>query len=173
MFRPTVSKRSLRQRTRWSVADLDTLLRSLPEGAVELFAVVARFEFALKEWGYCRARRDGSVEPTWLAYADTRLDQAFFDDLAQRGLCPTLLEHPPSRQVLNGNTLGWEDCPVPTTARELLESVHRVRNNLFHGGKSGTPDRDRDTPLVAEAIAVLREVISHDGDLRMSFDGNY
>jgi hypothetical protein len=57
--------------------------------------------------------------------------------------------------------------------QELFVAVRRVRNNLFHGRKSGDPDEDRNANLISEAIAVLIEALKRCEDLRAHFEGRF
>lgn len=155
------------------MADMDRLLAQLPPRAVELFAVMSRIEFALKENGWGKASRDGAVEVSWDRYANKQLGPKFLAALQDKAVCPTLLSRPPSLQILAGESLDWEERPAPTSVQDLIGAVRRVRNNLFHGGKSGSPDRDRDEKLVGEALAVLESVLGWDYDLQLRFQGDY
>jgi hypothetical protein len=82
--------------------DVHALLEKLPAGSVELFALMSRVEFALKENGWGRAGRDDAVEVHWDSYANEGLGRGFFSHVRRTKICPTLLARPPSLQVLRG-----------------------------------------------------------------------
>lgn len=153
--------------------EVHALLEKLPAGSVELFALMSRVEFALKENGWGRAGRDDAVEVHWDFYANEGLGRGFLLHVRRTKICPTLLARPPSLQVLRGASLDWEGTAPPKSVQDLMGAVRRVRNNLFHGGKGGTPDRDRDAALIVEAVAVLRAALDWDADLLARFKGEY
>lgn len=92
--------------------------------------------------------------------------------IREKDIAPTLLNTPPSKQVLSSDrTLDWEEGTSPQNVQELFGAVRRVRNNLVHGGKSGDEVSDRNDALVAEAIEVLKEALRWHDDLRSKFEG--
>lgn len=60
----------------------------------------------------------------------------------------------------------------PTNIQSLADAVKRVRNNLFHGGKAGDQDSDRNDELEKESILFLLEAIAVDETFRKTFE-NY
>ncbi len=159
----------------WFVPDpLHTLVATLPPSAIELFCVVMRFEFVLKEDGHCRRGRYGEALPDWDDFATNRMGDAFFADVVKRDIAPTLRSQPPSVQIATDEMrLDWDVTAPPANVKELFRAVRRVRNNLFHGGKSGTPDHERDALLIVDALSVLWLALETDSDLRNLFDGRY
>ncbi|WP_217574797.1 hypothetical protein [Mesorhizobium sp. GbtcB19] len=143
---------------------------TLPPRGDELLHVFTRFEYALKDAGFGRAGSKNAVEADWDRFASKELKKPFFAAVAAKGLAPTLMANPPSRQILQGSTLAWETVTPPANVTDLLVAVRRVRNNLVHGGKSGDPDSDRNEKLVAEAIEVLLEALRSHADLRAIFE---
>jgi hypothetical protein len=115
----------------------------------------------------------GAVEAKWDEFANKELTSDFLKHVRENNIAPTILSKPPSRQILNGNSLDWEATTPPTDIQSLFGSVRRVRNNLVHGGKSGDKDSDRNNLLVAEAIAVLIEALRAHADLRFMFEGKW
>lgn len=157
---------------------------NLPPGTEAFFKVFSRFEFALKESGHVRAVGDGNdAQASWDDFAakldDTLGKGVFFDYVRTSGQAPTLLERPPKKQVCHGQSLSFvAPKKHATNSIELFNFVKRVRNNLFHGGKSGDPDADTDDPkrnekLIAEARWVLEEAIRHHEFVRNAFEGRY
>jgi hypothetical protein len=66
----------------------------------------------------------------------------------------------------------------PKNTQQLLEAICMVRNNLFHGGKSGDPDADYSDPrrnqnLIAESQWVLGLALERHDDVRFAFEGRY
>lgn len=150
-----------------------TAANMLPKLGPELLCLFSRFEFALKEFGFGRTGKGDAVEANWDDFANRMLTPSYFDRVRKNNLTPTILDNPPSRQVLNNGKLDWEICKSPPDVQSFIGAVRRVRNNLVHGGKSGDPDIDRNDRLVAEAIAVLIDVLGLHCDLRMIFEGKY
>ena len=101
------------------------------------------------------------------------MTDTFFADIVANAIAPTLRAEPPKRQIAveteDGFAPEWETPAAPTTTKALLDAVKCVRNNLFHGGKHGTPDGARDPVLIAEALEVLGEILSKDEDLEWLF----
>jgi hypothetical protein len=145
-----------------------------PVGADRLFKVMMRLEFALKEIGFCRSANKQNAEVDWDRFANERLGASFFDALKASDDADVLIESPPKRQAVSGTgNLSWEPTGAVSNVQDLMGALRRVRNNLFHGGKSGDPDRDRNDALVANALCVVDAILQRDADLRMIFEGNY
>jgi hypothetical protein len=145
-----------------------------PAGCDRLLKVMMRLEFALKGIGCCRAVKKQNVKVDWDRFANERLGSAFFDEVEAEGTASVLIQSPPKRQVVDGQGyLNWEQAGAVWNTQELVGSLRRVRNNLFHGGKSGDPDRDRNDALIANALTVLDVILQKDADLRMMFEGNF
>lgn len=151
------------------VIDMNAANRLPPRGD-ELLRVFTRFEYALKDGGYGKAGRKNVVEADWDRFASKELKAPFFAAVTAKALAPTLMTNPPSRQVLQGGTLGWDTVAPPANVTELMGAVRRVRNNLVHGGKSGDKDSDRNDSLIAEAIEVLLEALRTHADLKAIFE---
>lgn len=143
-----------------------------PEGAVHFFKFMMRFEYALKASGFLEHSGEGCpAVPAWDRYA-AKLGRPFFEEVSANALAPTMLAYPPSKQtVSDGGELTFEAIPPPRDAIQLLIAVRRARNNLFHGGKSGDADHERNDLLVAEALAVLTAALMRDSSLREAFEG--
>jgi hypothetical protein len=146
---------------------------ALPKGAAEFFATFARFEFALKDANFIAVDNRGAVSAAWDDFAD-ELPADFLVRVTQSAKASTLLNDPPKKQVLVGKALDFKKQPKPATTRDLLIAVRRVRNNLFHGGKSGDPEGDRrNLKLIKESRWVLEQALfAHDG-VRCAFQGDY
>lgn len=145
-----------------------------PIGADRMFMVMMRLEFALKEIGYCRRARNGSAEVDWDKFAKERLGAPFFDLICAAGNARTLIHSPPKRQTVDGSgALAWEQTGEVSNVQELLGAMRRVRNNLFHGGKSGDPDGDRNEELIANALSLIDAMLQENSDLQSIFEGKY
>jgi hypothetical protein len=75
-------------------------------------------------------------------------------------------------------SLSFDSMERPKNTQQLLEAVCMVRNNLFHGGKSGDPDADYSDPhrnekLIAESQWVLGLALERHNDVRFAFEGRY
>jgi hypothetical protein len=139
----------------------------LDQGLIcEFFAVFSRFEFSLKEAGYCREVR-GLVEPAWWGYAERATELVIVEpgsalDEAITYLCG----EPPLYQI---SAQRWERRPLRGISRfeQALDAVKQIRNNLFHGGKH-TPHSPpgRDNRLVASSLIVLHACLQGDAEIR-------
>jgi hypothetical protein len=145
----------------------------LPERGEELFRILSRFEYALKETGFGKVGRNEDVDVDWDGFANSQLGVDFLQSVREKGISPTLLTKPPSRQVLRSGKLDWAVAGAPQSVQDLFGAVRRVRNNLFHGGKSGDKDHGRNDALVAESIAVLLEALGTHQELRQMFEGRW
>jgi hypothetical protein len=132
-----------------------------------------RLEYTLKTSQFVRATNSG-LEVLWDSYIKERLPGNFFESVHKLGLAPTLIESPPSKQTLNEqNELDFKPSISPTTNAELFIAIRRLRNNLFHGGKSGDPDHARNDELIEQALALIDFMLKTDDDLRQIFEGRY
>ena len=151
-----------------------TAANQLPKHSEELLKVFSRFEYALKEIGYVApGARNDEVRVLWDRFANELLGSKFFQQINNQGIAPTLLSKPPNMQVVNDQKWGWKEVDPPNNIQELFGAVRRVRNNLFHGGKSGDPDADRNATLVYEALAVLIEALNACEDIRYPFENRW
>lgn len=142
-----------------------------PVNAVRFFKIMMRLEYALKDRGFARGSEKW-VRVNWERYASDELGPNFLKELLE-GTPPTvLLCEPPSRQIIQPcGRLGWDRANPIESTKDILEAVWRVRNNLFHGGKSGDPDRVRNDDLIADSIAVISEILRQDEELHALFAG--
>jgi hypothetical protein len=155
-------------------SDIDlSATNQLPKRGDELMRIVTRFEFALKETGFCQADNNDAVSANWDKFSNDCLRAEFFEYVSTKKIAKTILKKLPSKQILFNSQLAWENCGIPNNVQELLGAVRRVRNNLVHGGKSGDIDSDRNDALVSEAIAVLLEALKEHHDLRIAFESRY
>jgi len=139
----------------------ETLSDALTERAFEFFFWFSRFEAALKESGYLRSEKvDAAAEPGW---------RRFVADHAKRyAITPAgtlLIKLAPEQQMVGpGKTLEWRPVGVDNCKDDLCKVVtllKTLRNNVFHGGKSGgagwdQPDRTRE--LLDAGTTTLHEL---------------
>ena len=133
-------------------------------------ATFLRFEFALKEAGYCQPNGGAAVD--WPKVAD-ELGEKFLELLRAENIANTLINHPPKKQVVQNSTLDWKDIEPVQNTQGLLEAVRRTRNNLLHGGKSYEPSSERDRKLIAESQAVIERILLQLDSVRDFFERRY
>lgn len=141
------------------------------KAAIELFAIFSRFEFALKEGGYAIADRWGGAAANWRAFGRLAAVQDAFEAMRAAPQLKILLADPPRNQVVVDSRLQWGDAPAVTDAASLLAALRRVRNNLFHGGKSGADPRDDD--LCTATVFALLALVNADAEVQTAFEGRY
>ncbi len=141
---------------------------------VKLFKVMMRLEFALKDIGYGAPGRRQAAEVNWEKYTNEKLGVSFWEKIKAAPEVEILIKNPPKRQIIDqhGN-LDWEQTGAVLSIQDLIGALRRVRNNLFHGGKSGDPDADRNTRLYAAALFVVDRILLEDDVLQTSFSGTY
>lgn len=139
--------------------------------AVRPFACMSRFEFALKEAGYVNGAEGGNAGPDWTKFEGTAGKAGAFAGLKQIDAIKPLFEEPPRKQLRRGTSFEWGD-PMPiNNLAEFGLAMRQVRNNLFHGGKTGANPRD-DT-LCEAATAALLYLLTIDVSVMSAFEGRY
>lgn len=148
-------------------------LEDHPAQAVQLFKIMMRLEYALKACGYTRSQGK-RVEVDWDRFVNQQLGQVFFERVMNSSKADTLINNPPSKQVLNEQgQVEFQKAAQVLNVHDLFVMVRRVRNNLFHGGKSGDADHDRNDALVSESIDVVLYALPLCPDVRSEFEGVY
>ncbi len=69
----------------------------------------------------------------------------------------------------------WQPCKVIETPQEFLDAVRRVRNNLFHGGKSPNGpmnDRLRNEQLIKASTRVLEMLLAECSNIKDEFEAD-
>ncbi len=140
----------------------------------EFFAVFSRFEYALKETGFCVAGRYGAAMPNWIGFQErigTKLSS--YDNIEVKRAIRFLTANPPQVQkVVEGRAVFQaDDLRGDNDGERAIEATRRVRNNLFHGGKH-TPHspRERDEKLVRCSRLVLQTCLELHPDLKAEFE---
>lgn len=148
----------------------------LPEVSTDkrdLFAAYARFEHSLKETGFLRGKDGERANADWLRFSREKELSDIFAHLSDDADVSALINDPPNVQIIDGGTVRWQetlDRPI-SSSHNLLISVKTVRDNLFHGGKSG--ENTRDDALCRAAIKVLFACLDRRADVKSMFDGEY
>ena len=141
---------------------------------LRLTKIMMRLEFALKDAGYCAPGNCGAAEVEWDRYAKEKLGVAFWTRIKGCSQIKVLIDSPPKKQVIDAaKTLKWAGVGAVMSIQELVGAVRRVRNNLFHGGKSGDPDSDRNAELFEATLFVIDQILQEDSELQVIFSGNY
>ena len=136
------------------------------------FAVLQRFEFALKEEGFLQgAKVDHEVKASWEKFADA-LPAGFFNFIEKSKRATDLLDDPPKKQIWSSMTTRGPLQPIrPNNARELFIAMRVVRNSLFHGIKADPTTRDQ--RLVHQSLFVLHEAIKACPQVKERFGAYY
>ncbi|WP_051448298.1 hypothetical protein [Bradyrhizobium sp. WSM1417] len=145
------------------------LLNGLPHDlTLRFFATFARFEFAMK---YCNCLKPRGAAEGCRRRLEERLPADFFEVIRQPGVAATLINRPAKNLLARGGAVPQFGDPEPplATARQLLDAVWRVRNNLFHGNKLSPADRARDEALMTDVLAVIYAILERDHQLSVAF----
>lgn len=132
----------------------------------DFFYTFSRFEYAMKvgEFGYHHKR--GTYEPDWVGYIKDLPNLPPEDErLAEAN--HYLTTTPSMKQV---GKQEWEEDKVGPGLSGALWAAKTVRNNLFHGGKSGDDETDeRNNSLIGYATYILQACARHDGRIRVHY----
>jgi hypothetical protein len=145
---------------------------SLSNEAIKFIATFLRFEYALKENGFCPKDGDACVE--W-GRVIKELGETFYESVRRSGHAETIMRKPPKKQISRDSRLKWKSLGPPQGVDGLFLAIRRVRNNLLHGGKSRDRDDDNDPArnerLVREAQWIIEEALRKLEDVRIDFEG--
>lgn len=142
------------------------------EAAAKLFACISRFEFALKECGeYVCGPEDGKASPDWGKFSQLAQQQGAYEHLTKCKSTRILSDAPPRKQIRKGDAAVWSDPISVSNMQQFTEAIRQVRNNLFHGGKSG-PD-PRDDELCEAASHAIIYLMHIDHRVEAAFRGQY
>jgi hypothetical protein len=153
----------------------ESISAPLTQKAFEFFFWFSRFEAALKESGHLKNDAEGSkAEPSWESFV-----KAYAGTYIPTESGKELIALAPERQIVGaGKKLSWrpvgtEDCQ--TDLCKVVRMLTTVRNNLFHGGKSGGAgwDQPRRTEALLDAanaeIHALAQLAGLEADLRRKY----
>lgn len=129
--------------------------KRVPPEAYDLFAVFARFEYAMKKGGF---RQEGSPKASWHKFA-AKIPDEFFEEMHNAPQAKVYFCEPPRRLECDGEGVKFPDKPpsAPENTKELFKSVKDARNNLFHGDKffGDQNNETRCKELVCAALFIL------------------
>lgn len=136
---------------------------SLSEKAFEFFFWFSRFEAALKESGYLTTDKEGeAAHPDWQCFV-----KKFETVYAPSRHGKNLVALAPERQIVGaGRKLVWKPVETIDCRSDLGKTVRllkTLRNNVFHGGKSGGAGWDepeRTAKLLDAGTGTLHELAS-------------
>lgn len=144
------------------------------EEASRLFKVMMRLEFALKDAGFFVPGRRAVAEVDWVRFANDQLGADFWQSIKLADEIQVLINAPPKKQIVDERGhLIWQDRGEVVSVQELIAALNGVRNNLFHGGKSGDPDGNRNADLIRAALYLVDQVLKEHDVLHTSFSGAY
>jgi hypothetical protein len=121
-----------------------------------LFKDFARMEYSLKAAGFHHGN-DRKAEACWNAFTAS-VRGALEADPKITDARKYLAAHPPKEQWVRGGVLVWEEpARDANPIHDMMLSVRRARNNLFHGGKFnvGYFAPQRSTELLIHSLAIL------------------
>ncbi len=130
-------------------------------GDAEFFREFAQFEHTIKNNGYYHLAKGDEVRTSWRSFTDEMSKcQDLFDRANSEPHIKYLIENPPEIRIHKGDRLDWRSPPEIKSTSDLIDAVQRIRNNLFHGDKSGpaseSSDPERNQKLIRAGRAVLQ-----------------
>lgn len=147
----------------------------LKELAFDFLYFFARFEFALKVNGYLKKPDVGQpAEAGW-----TLFRERWEDDYQITEAAAALIAANPKKQVVGeGGTLEFRPVAFADNSSSLARVTmlcQTVRNNLFHGGKSGPDGWDvaERTKMLLSIVLVILGELAATCDLNHDYTGNY
>jgi len=125
----------------------------------DFFFVFSRFEYALKENGFCDPNID-EASPNWDAFARSLVPAPNAELQLVLQLGRPILANPPQKHIRSSPAPIWETRPSGkhTDIEELLVYIRRIRNNVFHGSKLPMI-LDRDRNLILCSTAVIKSIL--------------
>ncbi|WP_182074029.1 MULTISPECIES: hypothetical protein [unclassified Serratia (in: enterobacteria)] len=150
----------------------DEIDPELKELAYDFFYWYSRFECALKENSFLKSNTPGdNADPCWNKFIVT-----YNKNFTHSSSTIKIINLHPKRQKISAiGKIEWKDVGVEHCRNELektITMIKTVRNNLFHGGKSGDREVDdvkRNKDLLkscVSALAELAKLANFDDDFR-------
>jgi len=144
---------------------------AMAEAAAPFFFSFARLESALKESAYWQSDRRGVVSPAWNCFIQKHEAKFALDDASK-----ALLYLAPMTQSIHedGEHLDWRPLSFDDDAsnlKKVVVSLKTVRNNLFHGGKTGTDDERRTVNLLQTGRQVIEVLATLDARVATNYRG--
>lgn len=141
---------------------------------IDFFFWFSRFEFALKEANLLASHNVGAAaQPGWKDFVET-----YFGQYQPSAAAAELIAANPQKQVVGDNGLEFTDVIFKaddSPLRRVTVLLKTVRNNLFHGGKSGGAgwdDPERIRQLLPPCITILDELAALAG-IEADYTGCY
>lgn len=147
----------------------DTLEELVPNEYRQLvfrfFVTFARFEYALKRAGFAK----DDVGSAWDSF-EVKFRSVFDPEKTPelKAACDYLSAFPPKRQLIENGALRWAEQPITGNVplfKQYLNSLRRIRNNMFHGGKfpiEPVPDPTRNLVLLTHGLTLLKSCSEFD-----------
>lgn len=139
----------------------EDISKDLKEASFDFFYWYSRFEFVLKKHEFLKSKEVGAkAEPSWQEFREKFKNEYV---VTQAG-SELLKLHPKQQIVATGNRLDWRPTGIDhcnTDLCKVIAMLSTIRNNLFHGGKSGDTEVDdtkRNLLLLANGKVVLDEL---------------
>jgi len=133
----------------------------------EFFSLFSRFEFALKDVGYFRKKRNKNAEPNWNKFAED-INNESHSDFDLHKFNQAILKFAPKCQIVDDSGVNPKvifknrDLNGANDVDSTLIGIRRIRNNLFHGGKMGNRqkyDNSRDEDLLKFSLKVMYLIV--------------
>lgn len=121
----------------------------------QFFATFSRFEWALGQEGNRFTKSGKQVGINWDKVGQA-FGKPFYDRVQADGAARRLIDDPPLK-LINGGILGltFDNNQIECgDASAVFNALARIRNNLFHGWKTGIEADDR--RHIADGLAVMR-----------------
>jgi len=142
------------------------------------FQVFTRIEYSLKQAGYSRIARNGTIEADWDKFSKST-SKDFKEDNFPRYLEAKeyLLNDPPRRQIrTDDGIIDFERIAAPLAGNsdleKLINATKRVRNNLYHGGKmSFKGEFRRNEILIKHCHEVLEAAVMSNEPVLIAYIG--
>jgi hypothetical protein len=157
-------------------ASIERIARSEDrERAIIFFLFFARIEYALKRADFTCKTEKGDAMADWGKYArsvagltEKNKEERF------RAAVSLLKDEPPKKQIVSSGRLAWsaDRYTGPFDLARIFDLLHRVRNNLFHGGKfpeGPEEETSRDQELLDACINITQACLDSDEHLRHCF----
>lgn len=148
--------------------------KDVPPEWEDFFFLFSRFEYALKEVGFLlNSNPQAKAEPNWDWFANSiRLD--FFKTIQTNPSIEKFCAMPPKQQVVGVKSrLEWREVDPVLDNASLFLALRRLRNNLFHGGKSGDPFGERSRQLLQAGIEIIHFALDEHKVLERRFEQGY
>lgn len=137
------------------------------------FVIFTRFEFALKDRGILRNDRDEmDAVPGWERLRKSiDMPKDSDSELSASISYLTADETSPKKQVVRDRKPIYEKAELrgENKFQQAIDATKRVRDNLFHGGKSSSPDQERNEQLISHALVVIKAILNARPDVMESF----